>query len=329
MNAPSHKRYPLLSNALLLSCLVFVDATICLGGQASTRNTPTRQPGSAGFNPMQFVPADFDAFFERLFGTGSKEDREKLESIDVSIAEERKLGKQMVDAYLQRMKAKGVYPLTSGRDVKYLQGLAKVVKPLMKNGNRYSSIRIVVLKTREFEARSFPGGTLAFSQGLLDRVESEATVIAIVAHELSHLDRGHQLLPIRRMKLMKQMTRNHGLTFSPDAFMSTGPLLMRLWRPFRPEDEAAADQDAVKWTYQADYDPRALARMFQQFDEEQQDPAAPIPTMFRSHPPNRDRRNAAISEYTKLQRTMPKQELYVGVKNLQQRIPRSQQAFPE
>ena len=38
-----------------------------------------------------------------------------------------------------------------------------------------------------------PGGTLIFFRGILDFAGSEAALVGVIGHELSHLDHGHQL----------------------------------------------------------------------------------------------------------------------------------------
>jgi predicted Zn-dependent protease len=111
--------------------------------------------------------------------------------------------------------------------------------------------------------------------------------------------------------------------------LSTGQTLMKLSRPFRPEDEAAADHDAVVWSFKAGYDPQALADLFLRLDRRQQNPKFPVPAMFRSHPVNEARRQAVLSVYDGLARDGGEQPLYVGVENLRRRVPRSKQEFPE
>ena len=318
-----------ISVAVVLASLTVSGSDVCAADRAQAQTFANGTPGDGGRGSARTAVSEFDAFSERLFGASSEQDQKALEAINVSLTEEVKLGKQMVDAYLRQMKQQRIAALTNGQDVEYLQNLTATLKPLMKNADRYKSIRIIVLKTRQCEARSFPGGTLVFSRGLLALAGSEAAIVGVIGHELSHLDRGHQLLPIRRMKLLKGLADGKTPRFSPNVFLSTGPLLMRLSRPFRPEEEQTADGDGVTWTYQAGYHPHAFAELFLKFDRKQKDPDVPVPSMFRSHPRNRERYQAVLARYEELQRADPNPQLYVGIENLRRRTPKSTQVFPE
>jgi predicted Zn-dependent protease len=104
-------------------------------------------------------------------------------------------------------------------------------------------------------------------------------------------------------------------------------MLMRLARPFRPEDEEAADRDAVTWAFQNGYDPRELADLFLRMDRQQQQPGFAIPAMFRSHPVNELRHRAALARYDELATQQADAELAIGAENLRRRVPRSEEPF--
>jgi len=268
---------------------------------------------------------DPQKMFEQAFGEDSEEDRKALEKIAVSVEEERELGKHVLQSGLAAMKEAGITIETKGRDVEYLQSLVATLQPFMRNKNRYKTIQVLVAKSTKIDARSCPGGTLVFYEGLLDSATSEAALAGIVGHELSHLDRGHQLLPIRRMKMMEK-------TFSSPQnmaqFKNFGQGMTKLWaRPFRPEDERDADRDGVLWSYKAGYDAREMARLFQK--KGANDAAAegmPWATFFRSHPYNQERHQAIVKQFAQLQKGQPSKEpLFVGWDNLKNRFSRKQE----
>lgn len=267
---------------------------------------------------------DPQKMFEQAFGEDSEEDRKALEKIAVSVEEERELGKQVLQSGLAAMREAGITVETKGRDVEYLQSLVATLQPFMKNKNRYKTIQVMVAKSNKIDARSCPGGTLVFYEGLLDSATSEAALAGIVGHELSHLDRGHQLLPIRRMKMMEK-------TFSSPQnmaqFMNFGQGMTKLWaRPFRPEDERDADRDGVLWSYKAGYDARETAKLFQKKGaNEAAAEGMPWATFFRSHPYNQERHQAILKQFAQLQKDQPtKEPLFVGTENLKNRFSRKQ-----
>ena len=93
--------------------------------------------------------------------------------------------------------------------------------------------------------------------------------------------------------------------------------------------EAEADYLGVEYMYRAGYDPREMASLFFKLHKRDQDPKLPFASFFRTHPYSDDRHEAIMKQYDGLQQSDPREKLYRGRKNLAQRIPRSQQAFPE
>lgn len=268
---------------------------------------------------------DPSKMFERMFGEDTEADRIALEKITVSLDDETQFGKQMVQSALASLKAEGVKVQTEGRDVDYLKSLVATLQPYMRNKNRYKSIKVMVAQSPRIDARSFPGGTLIFFDGLLDAVGNEAALAGIVGHELSHLDRGHQLVPLKRMKIMEKSFSSPGRR---DAFMNSPSNMAKLWaRPFRPEDERDADRDGVAWSYAAGYDPRELAKLFQK--KTGNTSAAddlPWATFFRSHPNDMERQEAILKQFKQLHQKQPLPEpLVTGRENLINRFSHKQE----
>ncbi len=96
-------------------------------------------------------------------------------------------------------------------------------------------------------------------------------------------------------------------------------------KPFHPEFEREADEDAFQWTVAAGYDPRELAHLLQSWDQ-QQNATSPwddvIPSFVRSHPDAGRRAASVLKSYDQLAN---RDQLYVGQENLKRRIPRDKQ----
>jgi predicted Zn-dependent protease len=210
----------------------------------------------------------------------------------------------------------------------------------MTNGKRYPRIRVHYVDSPKVDARAMPGGALFFFRGLLDAAESEAALVGIVGHELSHLDRGHLLLPLRRQKLMSgeawpdDTGRKSGKStpHQPAAvadFFAGVSALRVVARPFHPEDEAEADADGAAWAYASGYDPRETARLWERLAAKSNDPKVPFADFFRTHPHGEDRAASLMRQYDALQAAQPRADLYRGCKNLADRVAKSQQTFPE
>src|SRR5262245_49733012 len=173
-----------------------------------------------------FFPKGFggnpEEFFERMLGTPAPEERETLEDVKIPFKEERDFGQPQVDAFLAQLKEQGLRVIRKGKDVDYLRQLVETIRPFMKNARRYEKITIYVVDSPRVDARSFPGGTVFFFRGLLAMAETEAALIGIVGHELSHLDRGHILMPLKRGKLMQRTFDEAVGGFDPRKFLTSG-----------------------------------------------------------------------------------------------------------
>jgi hypothetical protein len=54
----------------------------------------------------------------------------------------------------------------------------------------------------------------------------------------------------------------------------------------------------------------------------------PLPSFLRTHPPTLERADATLAQFDTIN-DPPRKDLYIGTKNLQRRIPRSEKEFPE
>jgi len=271
-------------------------STMCSAVQAQER--PNRSAPDAGF--------DMEQMFDQMFGQQTPEQQQALAKVEISWQEEQQFGRQALDRFLADLKRRNMRVVSRGKEIERLQRLASAIRPQMTRAKRYRSITILLVESSETDARCFPAGTLAVFRGLIDAVSSDDALAGVIAHELSHIDRGHQLRYLKTMKLAQS-------TFSPvvpadfRSMMNNTMLLTRTFtRPFRPEEEAEADLDATTWIYRAGYDPRELAELFLTFEKRQGNKGQMMPEFFRTHPPNRQRREAVLQRYEELQRTEPR-----------------------
>jgi len=270
--------------------------------------------------PPQPPWANPQAMFETIFGAEGEVDEKVLAEIEVSAREEQQTGKKAVEAYLGQLKAQRQRVVRRGKDVEYLRALVEELQPMMNQRERYPKIEIYLVLSDHCDARCFPGGYLVFFRGLLESAENEAALIGIVGHELSHLDRGHQTRRIKQMKLAERTFSGRAGAMTPDKFFTVGSVMMRAWlRPFRPDYEREADLDGARWSYQAGYDCREMAKLFLQHHERAGNPNLPIPEFFRSHPAGPERHQAIMEEYERLQAETPKGNLVIGEENLRTR----------
>jgi predicted Zn-dependent protease len=268
-----------------------------------------------------------------MLGAESADDQKALAGVEISSAEERQMGQQVVGAFLATLKQRKIAVVSRGADVQYLRELVKLIQPLMANGKRYAAITVYLAESPECEARSFPGGTIVFFRGLLKSAGSEAALVGVAGHELSHLDRGHLLVRARRVKLAQQTFAGKQGAVSFEQFWQAGTTLAQVWmRPFRPQDEAEADSDGARWAYRAGYDPREMGKLFLLFAQRFENQRQHLPEFMQSHPDPKSRYAANLKIYQQCEQSDPQDRLYIGkenLKRLKRRIPRSQREFAE
>ncbi len=277
-----------------------------------------------------FGPFNPDKFLEQFMGQETEAQRKKLAAIEISWDEEQRYGKQALQSFLNELRGRRIRVVSRGREVEYLRALVKEIQPLMQHARRYRKIRVLVAETAETDARSFPGGTLVVFRGMFQATRSEAAMVAVLGHELSHMDHGHQLRQLKSMKLAQQTFTAPQRTFDFEKMMGNTMFLARTFaRPFHPEQESEADADGVAWAYRKGYDPLELAKLFLRWDRRAKGRGDNVPAFFRTHPYHRDRYEAVLAQLEQLKRTEPRDDLYVGQKNLIQLVPRSKRRYDE
>lgn len=260
-----------------------------------------------------------EQFMPGLFSELTPAQMAELEKVPVSKREEADFGTQVLKNYEATLRSQNQTLTREGNDVKYLAQLVSDMRPNMTNAKRYPRIDIALVETESIDAYSIPGGYLVFTTGLMKNVQSEAELVGVICHELSHLDRGHQLLPLKQSKRSNTMMD----------FRSSMQWIATTAKPFRPEFETQADADAVRWMLAAGYDARELARLLIRWDARQEQQAGwtkMIPSFARSHPDS-GRRATVVLDIVELAR-VKKENLIIGKENLASRIPSSQSKRP-
>jgi len=253
----------------------------------------------------------------------SAEERAALQKVDVPIREEQEFGEQVFLSFKNQLASQRIFISDKNKDARYLLELVNRIKPLLTHHQRYPKLRVYVVNSPEVDARSVPGGILIFYRGLLEYAESEGALIGIVGHELSHLDRKHQLKPLQQQKLAQQKMQElgkHGV-FNPQQFFDLGKLSLNSFHPFHPDEEAEADLDAVKWMYQLGYQPAELSRLFRRLSGGNRPGAEFMPSFLRTHPTFPERSEKVTQELARLQRIETKADLIIGRNELKERTP--------
>lgn len=295
------------------SNLVAMMPWVCLLPMVANGQGP-RNPQEALRTMFEQMGKQADQFVPGMFSELDPKQMAELEKIPISPREESQFGEQVLKSYEASLKTQNI-SITRTPDnetIGYLTELVGRVRPLMTNARRYARIDIALVQTDSIDAYSVPGGHLLFTNGLMKNVESEAELVGVIGHELSHLDRGHQLLQLKQAKRVNRLSD----------FRSSMQWLSTMVKPFRPEFESQADADAVRWMIASGYDPRQLARLLSRWDA-RQDKQAPwtnmMPSFVRSHPDSGRRAETVLRDFEKT--NIDPDTLVVGRENLENLTP--------
>jgi predicted Zn-dependent protease len=286
---------------------------------------PILSAQAAADSPARRMQEMFDAMADAsgpmapFFGRLSDAQQRQIDAIPVSRFEEDRFGRRVLTSFLQQLAERDIAVARDGRDVAYVQKLVDMIRPRLKNAQRYRQIQVYVIDVPQPDAYSIPGGHVVITRGLLETGESEAAIVGVLAHELSHLDRGHQLTSIKASKLSgRPMNFEDGMLWTS-----------LIARPVRPEDETEADADATRWMARLGYSPRELVRLLERWDQ-QQNQTMPwqefVPGFIKSHP-DAGRRARAVAQLADQEAIQGAAAAYIGADNLRLRVTRQERRF--
>ncbi len=133
---------------------------------------------------------------------------ETLKEINLySPSDDAKLGKQLNEEIKKNPKEYPVYRNTYATN--YVQNmLNEIVKsPLIKYRKQFAYKVTLIDNDKVVNAFATPGGYIYVYTGLLKLLDNEATLAAIIAHEIAHAERRHST---------KRMTKAYGLQMAAD-----------------------------------------------------------------------------------------------------------------
>jgi beta-barrel assembly-enhancing protease len=247
----------------------------------------------------------------QLLGTPVKlVDRVASRMVPVNALDERDLG----DTYRRRYDAQAV---AGGADQEYLDALVKAMSPFLRKPFPYRAY--VIGSWGAPNAMALPGGVILVTRELLTSLQSESELVAVLAHELGHIEQGHCFDAVR-FQLLSRKIGSDTLGALADAAAR-----MMLRHAYSKTTEDEADKYAYELVVNSRYDPMGVGGSFgslrQYPGRPSQTPqhADPIRDYFMSHPPL-EIREAEFSERAAAWWKQHAEETrYVGRQNLVER----------
>ncbi len=241
----------------------------------------------------------------------------------------------------------------TGREVEYLQAVVDTLAPFVRRkGIRYT---VHYFESPEWNACAFIGGHLVVNRGFLESCPNEAVLAAFLSHEIEHVDSRHCLAKLQYALAIRNVVEG-GVSMDNLCQLvksqETGiikSILGLAETTYNSAQETEADQGGLEILVRAGYSPFPAARMWRDKMNERPRPAqSPRPrpqglggllaglsdeletvsrAVFRSHPEARLRFCLARSNGLTLLASEPDRRLYIGARNVTERVPFSRQQY--
>jgi predicted Zn-dependent protease len=151
-------------------------------------------------------------------------------------------------------------------------------------------VRIRVLRHPFLNAFAFPNGALYVHTGILARLDNEAQLATLLAHELTHATHRHTVARFRDVQNKTAFMSTVGVMAMPFGLIGAVVLLfgavgtVAAVYGYSQEQEAEADRVGLALVVRAGYDPREAPKIFAHLKQWVQDEKKPEPFFFGTHP---------------------------------------------
>jgi predicted Zn-dependent protease len=168
----------------------------------------------------------------------------------------------------------------------YLNGIVKKLRPPETLAT--ISFRIVVLKDPHLNAFAYPNGVIYIHAGILARVDNEAQLATLLAHEMAHCTCRHALKAFGNFKRTKDRI---AMLQKPESALHHEDLMSLLGATqtvgvtgYTQDLETEADLTGLEFVLNAGYDLKEAPRLFEHLKKELVEEKAREPFFFGTHP---------------------------------------------
>jgi len=184
----------------------------------------------------------------------------------------------------------------SSETVEYVNGVALKLVPQTLRGNGQFDIRVRIIKNPLLNAFALSHGAIYIHTGMLAKLENEAQLATILAHELAHITHRH---PVQHFRTIQNVST--AMALLKIAALPAGPygsligLLGAMGATaavsgYSRSMESEADANGLRLTIQAGYDPSQSPKVFEHIQKELEERKIDEPFFFGSHPRLQERK---------------------------------------
>jgi predicted Zn-dependent protease len=213
--------------------------------------------------------------------------KEKIDSINISEEEERKIGE---DVSLKLRTRFGV--VQDAAVTKYVATLGTALAQASERPKL--NWTFIVLDTDGVNAFASPGGIVHVTRGALGLIKNESELAGVLGHEITHVSHKHAVNAIQKGNMVKAGSEVAGSRVAFLDTLSNKVYEMVIENKFDRNDEMDSDKTGVSLAAKLGYAPNGLAQFLSRLDERNKD----TPTqngLFASHPDTKARIDKAQS----------------------------------
>lgn len=253
--------------------------------------------------PQSPVPTTLTSAFQIFGETVRVADRFAGRLMPISDFDEAELGQALKSFYLQQ----------STPESDYINELLDVVSDTARKDFGYEAH---VIPFPIPNAMALPGGVIFVTEGLLETLEDESQLVAVIAHEVGHIELSHC---VDRVKYEITAKKLGVMPLGEIADMTVG---LMLGHAFSKTQEHEADMYAWTWLVHSRYDPRGVGGSFASLLQFEQRHGARgyepgiLRDYFTSHPPLEVRSQEFTNRAGHWWRQNRSERRYVGKSNL-------------
>jgi len=207
----------------------------------------------------------------------------KISDLSISTENEEQIGKHMVDNLLIE---NGELDTIANPVINaFIDSVFYILEPNIENPQ--FNYKYIISNSMEVNAYALPGGYIVINAGLLKICDSPQEIIAVIAHEIGHIENRHLI-----SRLIKKL--GIAILISGDSSVIEEVSQTAITTVFDRKQEEEADQFAFKTLEKSGISPRIFAKFFRKMETEGLSYNKNF-KLLMTHPHNDDRIKASLS----------------------------------
>lgn len=196
----------------------------------------------------------------------------------------------------KRMKSSGIFYEDAALET-YVNGVAQQLVP--ENVKRQGlSIHVKIIKNPHVNAFAYPNGLIFIHTGFLAKMENEAQLATVLAHEIAHVIHRHSIQGFRNLKNTAAVFGTLQVVAAPAGIYGLAPIFlgavasMAAVSGHSKEMEREADKVGMDLLIKSGHDLREAVRLFERVEKYIEEEKINEPFFFGSHPRLQERRDS-------------------------------------